>query len=73
MAIYKKIEYWTVVIRKDPSKYEGQFVVHNETEIFFTSEDMIEAEIFLKKNNPFYFNDLHMFLVPRQFGLVRLR
>jgi Aspartyl protease len=73
MAIDKKIEYWTDVIRKDPSKYEGQFVVHNETDIFFTSEDMIEAENFLKKNNPFYFNDLHMFLVPRQFGLVRLR
>lgn len=73
MIEIKKVEYWTDIIRKNPSAYEGKFVIHNETEIFFASEDMITAENFLKKNDPDYLNTLGMFLVPRQFGLIRLR
>jgi hypothetical protein len=73
MVIDKKKEYWTDVILKNPSKYEGLFVIHNETEILFAHEDMIEAEKFLKKNNANYSNDLGLFLVPHQFGLIRLR
>ena len=73
MATENKKEYWTDVIRKNPSLYEGQFVVHNETEIFFASEDMITAENYLKLHDANYNNELGMFLVPHQFGLVRLR
>lgn len=73
MVTDKKKEYWRDIIRKNPSAYEGQFVVHNETEIFFVHEDMITAENFLKKNNPDFHNELSMFLVPHDFNLLRLR
>ena len=45
----KKKEYWEDIIRKNPSPYEGQFVIHNETDIFFVHEDMMVAQAFLKK------------------------
>jgi predicted aspartyl protease len=73
MATENKKEYWTDVIRKNPSLYEGQFVVHNETEIFFADRDMITAENFLKKNNAEHANELGMFLVPRNYDMIRLR
>jgi hypothetical protein len=73
MIIEKKKEYWTDIIRKNPSLYEGQFVVHNETEIFFVHEDMMTAQAFLKKHNADYANELGMFLVPHHFNMVRLR
>jgi predicted aspartyl protease len=73
MVIEKKKEYWTDIIRKNPSLYEGQFVVHNETEIFFVHEDMMIAQAFLKKHNADYANELGMFLVPHHFNMIRLR
>jgi predicted aspartyl protease len=73
MVIEKKKEYWTDIIRKNPSLYEGQFVVHNETEIFFVHEDMMIAQAFLKKNNADFANELGMFLVPHHFNMIRLR
>lgn len=69
----KKKEYWEDIIRKNPSPYEGQFVVHNETDIFFVHKDMMVAQAFLKKHNADYDNDLGVFLVPHHFGSVRLR
>lgn len=73
MVVEKKKEYWTDIIRKNPSLYEGQFVVHNETEIFFVDEDMMIAQAFLKKHNADYANELGMFLVPHHFNRVRFR
>lgn len=73
MATEQKKEYWTDIIRKNPSAYESKFIIHNDTEIFFVHEDMIEAENFLKKNDADYLKGLGVFLVPRHFGAVRLR
>ena len=73
MVAEKKKEYWTDVIRKNPSLYEGQFVIHNDTDILFTHEDMMVAQAFLKKNKADYANELGMFLVPHHFNSVRLR
>ena len=73
MVAEKKKEYWTDVIRKNPSLYEGQFVIHNDTDIFFVHEDMMIAQAFLKKNNADYANALGMFLVPHHFNMIRLR
>ena len=69
----KKKEYWEDIIRKNPSPYEGQFVIHNETDIFFVHEDMMVAQAFLKKHNADYNNELGMFLVPHYFNSVQLR
>lgn len=73
MAIEKQKEYWTDIIRKNPSPYEGKFIIHSETEIFFVHDDMIEAEKFLKNNDDEYLKGLGVFLVPHHFGMVRLR
>jgi hypothetical protein len=73
MATEKKIEYWEDIIRKNPSPYEGKFIIHSDTEIFFVHENMIEAENFLKKNNADYLKGLGVFLVPHHFGMIRLR
>jgi hypothetical protein len=69
----KKIEYWEDIIRKNPSQYEGKFIVHSDTEIFFAHENMIEAENFLRKNDTEQFKGLGVFLVPHYFGMIRLR
>jgi gag-polyprotein putative aspartyl protease len=73
MAIENKKEYWEDIIRKNPSAYEGKFIIHNDTEIFFVHENMLEAEMFLKKNNADYLKGLGVFLVPHHFGMIRLR
>jgi hypothetical protein len=73
MVSETKKEYWTDIILKNPSPYEGKFVVHTDTGILFISEDMSEAENFLKKNSTEFFNSLGIFLVPHQFGAIRLR
>jgi hypothetical protein len=73
MVIVEKKEYWTDIIRKNPSAYESKFIIHNDTEIFFVHENMIEAEKFLKQNEADYLKGLGVFLVPRDFGAVRLR
>ena len=73
MATTEKKEYWTDIIRKNPSAYESKFIIHNDTEIFFVHENMIEAEKFLKQNEADYLKGLGVFLVPRDFGAVRLR
>ena len=72
MTMEKKKEYWEDIIRRNPSPYEGQFVIHNETDIFFVHEDMMVAQAFLRKHNADYANDLGMFLVPYHFGSARL-
>lgn len=73
MAIENKKEYWTDIIRNNPSSYEGKFIVHNETEIFFVHEDMMEAQAFLKKNNADSLNASGVFYVPYHFNVIRLR
>jgi predicted aspartyl protease len=73
MVIDKKKEYWTDIIRENPSAYEGKFVVHTDTDILFVSENMKEAENFLKSNSTNYSNISGLFLVPHHFNLIRLR
>ena len=74
MATENKKEYWTDVIRKNPSSYQGKFIVHNETTILFASEDMLEVN----KWRTAYGNENGLedvsgvYLVPRNFGAVRL-
>lgn len=73
MATEIKKEYWTDVIRKNPSIYEGKFVVHTDTDILFASENMKEAGVFLTNNSSNYLNISGVFLVPHDFGAIRLR
>ncbi len=68
-----KKEYWTDVIRKNPSIYERKFVVHTDTDILFASDNMMEAENFLKINRSNYSNISGVFFVPHDFGAIRLR
>lgn len=75
MVADKKKEYWTDIIRENPSIYEGKFIVHTDTEIFFASDNMFEAENFLKSNRTDSDSSkkLGLFLVPHHFNLIRLR
>jgi hypothetical protein len=72
MVTDKKKEYWEDIIRKNPSAYEGQFVVHNETEIFFVHEDMMEAQRILRQYQAEGTDDLGVYLVPHHFNQIRL-
>jgi hypothetical protein len=73
MAVETKKEYWTDIIRKNPSSYEGKFIIHDETEIFFVHEDMMEAVNFSKNSADEHIRGRGVFLVPYHFNSVRLR
>ena len=73
MATEIKKEYWTDIIRENPSLYEGKFIVHTDTDILFASENMKNAQIFLTSNSSNYLNISGVFLVPHDFGAIRLR
>ena len=64
---------WVQQILKTPSEYESKFVVHNEERILFSSANMLEAEVWIKQNQPDFTEELMLFLVPNHFELVRLR
>lgn len=68
-----KSQRWVQHILKSPLEYEGKFVIHTDDKILFSSENMIEAEDWAKKNQPFFAEELLLFLVPRHFEQVRLR
>jgi len=64
---------WVQQILKTPSEYESKFVVHNEEHILFSSAIMLEAEVWIKLNQPNFTEELMLFLVPNHFEQVRLR
>ncbi len=73
MAHLETEKNWQEKIFENPSIYEGKFVVHIETEILHTEEDMLKAENWIHQNKQFYTEPLRLFLVPNHFGSIRLR
>ena len=73
MTTLQNIQAWIQVILEEPLLYEGKFVVHNPTEVFFASENPIEAEEWVEGNQHDIKEKLYIFLVPRHFQQVRLR
>lgn len=73
MTTLKNIQAWIQVILEKPFLYEGKFVVHNPTDVFFASENPIEAEQWVEENQKNSKEKLYIFLVPRHFQQVRLR
>ena len=64
---------WIQKIMGNRQAFEGRFVVHNDTDVLFTSENPIAAEDFLKQNQIHSPQKLLIFLVPHDFDRVRLR
>lgn len=68
-----KIISWQDKIKEQIALYEGQFVVHDATDIFFVHQDMLTAENWIHQNKVNFNDTLGLFLVPNHFGSVRLR
>jgi predicted aspartyl protease len=64
---------WVQEILKNPSQFESYFVVHDDTDILFKSKLVLEADAWLNENSQKYGNNLRIFLIPNEFGQVRLR
>ncbi len=56
-----------------PAMFEAKFVVHTDAEVVFVTENFREANDWRVANLERYKDELMLFLVPRNFGLVRLR
>jgi predicted aspartyl protease len=68
-----KIISWQDKIKEQIALYEGQFVVHDATDILFVHQDMLTAENWIHQNKVNFNDTLGLFLVPNHFGSVRLR
>jgi hypothetical protein len=64
---------WVQEILKNPTSFEQKFVVHTDEEVLFAAREIEASEAFLNENQPFFEEELMLFLVPRHFGMIRLR
>ena len=69
----KEIKHWQEIVYDYLDQYEGKFVVHTETAVLFSDEDMRVAENWIQLNRYKFQDALRLFLVPKHFGSVRLR
>lgn len=69
----KENKHWQEIVYDYLDQYEGKFVVHTETAVLFSDEDMRVAENWIQLNRSKFQDVLRLFLVPKHFGSVRLR
>ena len=69
----KDTQNWMKPIWDNPENYAGKFIVHNEKNVLFISNDIKEAHKWCTSQQSQYDTLLCLFLVPRHFGSVRLR
>jgi predicted aspartyl protease len=69
----KEFKHWQEIVYEYLDLYEGKFVVHTETAVLFSDDDMLVAENWIQLNRNKFQESLRLFLVPRHFGSVRLR
>ncbi len=68
-----KAKFWQDSILEQIALYEGKFIVHNTTEVLYYDDNMLIAENWIRENKANFDERLHLFLVPKHFGSVRLR
>ncbi len=73
MSVRKSSQQWVQQILKNPSAFEAKFIVHTDEAVLFVSESLLEAGAWVKSNQQGFQEELLVFLVPQNFGLVRLR
>jgi predicted aspartyl protease len=69
----KEFKHWQEIVYEYLDLYEGKFVVHTETAVLFSDDDMLVAENWIQLNRNKFQEALRLFLVPKHFGSVRLR
>jgi hypothetical protein len=73
MGTIVKSQIWMQEILNNSKNYEYKFVVHNATAVLFASENLRETQAWLNENEARFEEELSIFLVPNDFGAIRLR
>jgi gag-polyprotein putative aspartyl protease len=73
MGTIVKSQIWMQEVLKNSKTYEYKFVVHNATTVLFASENLRETQAWVKDNEGRFEEELSIFLVPNDFGAIRLR
>jgi hypothetical protein len=73
MGTIVKSQIWMQEVLKNSKTYEYKFVVHNTTAVLFASENLRETQAWVKDNEARFEEELSIFLVPNDFGAIRLR